>query len=245
MEIREYQNLADREITYFWHVGRREILHEAIERHSYGVPSSRAILDVGCGTGGNMLLLKDYGSVTGIDFSDEAIRLAQGKGFATLCQADATKLPFDGHSFDLATSLDVLEHIPGDEIAIGEVYRVLRKNGLFVVTVPAYQWLFSQHDVALHHMRRYTKKEMTNKLKAAGFEIQQASYFVMLGVFMNGLRKVFDMLRRTSASVHTYDVVYPDSVNTLLLSELRLEKKWLRFFPLPFGTSIFVVAKKV
>lgn len=244
MEHREYESLANRETFYFWHVGRRELLAELLKKY---LPEARprSILDIGCGTGGDMLLLAPLGNVIGLDSSAEALRLSESKGFHLLKQGSAEALPLEDNSIDLVVALDVLEHIPNDEKATQEVLRVLRKGGIFLVTVPAYQWLWSQHDIALHHQRRYWKPDLCRMLRSRGFTLRYSSYFVVLGMCMNGLRKLIDRVRGSALkSAHVYDVVYPPFMNFLLLSVLRVERLIMRFSPIPFGSSIVVVAQK-
>ncbi len=244
MEIKEYGSLANREDFYFWHVGRREILKEAIFRSGIGVKNLN-ILDVGCGTGGNIILLKEFGRVTGLDSSEEALKFAKGRGFTQLIQANATKLPLPDNAFDLVSVLDALEHIKDDSGVIREARRVLRPGGLLLITVPAYQWLWSQHDEAIHHVRRYAKKELIKKLKESGFEIVESTYFVTLALPVTIYRKLRDKIfRKKHAPPQIYDVVFPAPINTILLFILRCEKLIIRFFSLPFGTSIMAVAKK-
>ncbi len=243
MEINEYRGLEERERAYFWNVGRREILREALRRNLLTMPSD--ILDVGCGTGGNMLLLRDFGSVTGVDFSPEALKFAGNAGFKSLMLGDATRLNMPDMSFDLVTALDVLEHIPNDAAAISEAWRVLKPGGIFLVTVPSYQWLWSQHDEVLRHVRRYNQKDLLGKLRAAGFVVLATSHFVMLAVIVNLARKLKDKIFGTAGTApHGYDVVFSGPVNSVLLFLLRCEKFLMRYIPLPFGTSIMVVARK-
>lgn len=245
METIEYSNLARREVFSFWHKGRREILHEALLRN-LDKNNLRKILDVGCGTGGNMSILKDFGQATGVDFFGEALKFAQGQNFTQLIQADVTHLPLPDESFSLVSALDVLEHIKDDEAALKEVWRVLSKDGLFLVTVPAYRWLWSQHDVTLHHVRRYVKCEIINKLQKAGFEILESSHFVMLAVFVTCFRKLRDkFFFKGGEQPHVYDVDFSPTINAILLFFLRCEKILIRFLSLPFGTSIMVVARKL
>lgn len=244
MDIKEYASLADREQTYFWHVGRREILRDALLRNLDKTQNNK-ILDVGCGTGGDMLLLHEFGEVVGLDFVDEAFKFAKNKGFVELVLADVVDLPFSDSSFNIVVALDVMEHIKEDQKAFREVYRVLKPGGVFVCTVPSYKWLWSQHDEVLHHKRRYGKKELLQKLAINRFIIKKATHFVMLGLPINFVRKLRDKLTRTANDVpQIYDVLFPPLINDLLLFLLRCEKQLMRIFPLPFGTSIMVVAKK-
>lgn len=243
MEHREYESLARREEFNFWHVARRELLARLLRRH-LPPKQEHQILDIGCGTGGDILLLKPFGRVFGLDSFDEALRLAAGKGFAELRRGSAERMPFPDASFDAAVALDVLEHLDDDVRSIREAYRVLRVGGIFLVTVPAYPWLWSQHDVVLYHKRRYFRSEVCRKLSEGGFVICASSYFVMLGALVNGFRKLRDSLFIRAGKPHVYNVVFSSPVNALLLFILRLEQQLMRLFPLPFGLSIVVVAKK-
>ncbi len=245
MEFIEYQKLYEREIFHFWHVGRQEILGEALMRHLRSRVANK-ILDIGCGTGGNIFLLEKLGVVTGLDISEEALRLSKTRGFTNLILADATKMPFQNNAnFDLVVCLDALEHIVADEKVIGEAFRVLNVGGLFLVTVPAHAWMWSPHDEALHHVRRYSKKEILSKLELGGFEIVEQSYFIMPALPINLFRKCWDSLfNKKVTKKKAYDMIFPHFLNYILLSMLRFEKFLLRYISLPFGTSIMVVARK-
>lgn len=243
MERHEYERIARREAFYFWHVGRREILSEALMRHA--TPSSeKAILDYGCGPGGNILFLSDFGRVFGIDVSDTALIFAKSRGFAELIKVNNHRTPFAAASFDVVTSLDVFEHIKDDEVAMAECFRILKPGGVLLAAVPAHRWLWSNHDVALHHHRRYTKSELIGKLEKAGFRVHEWSHFVTLAVIINGLRVVRDRLFGRGKEVDTYDIEFSPAVNRLLLEILRIERRIIRFLSIPFGSSLFVVAQK-
>ncbi len=244
MQTEEYTAYAERERTYFWNVGRREILCEALIRHK-AVKHREHVLDVGCGPGGNMLLLEDFGQVTGLDFSPEAVRFAQQYPFAALHTGDAASLPFPDASFSLVSCLDVLEHIEADTTAISEAYRVLQPGGLYLVTVPAYQWLWTDHDLVNQHVRRYTRQEITARIAAAGFRIEEQTHFVVLGIVLHAFMKCKKALfAKKNAPPSTANLDFPSLINRCLLGLLRCEKWWLRWLPIPFGTSILVIARK-
>ena len=248
MHKHEYARLAARESFYFWNVGRREILREVLWRHLPS-PNDLTILDLGCGPGGNIKLLAEFGEVTGLDVSEEALRFARKYNFAKLILGDGKNLPFRDNSYDLVTSLDVLEHLHDDQKAIKEVFRVLRPGGFFLISVPAHTWLWSDHDEAMLHKRRYPEKEILFKLRAAGFETLEKSHFVTIAVPINFFRKIKDSISRKvfpgkQKVAETYDVEFSETVNGFLLFLLRLEKFMIRFISLPLGTSIFVIAKK-
>lgn len=244
MEAHEYERIARRESFYFWHIGRREILHEALSR-SLGTANNLKILDYGCGPGGNILFLKDFGRVSGADISETALEFAKARGFEELVKVSDHTTPFPDASFDLISSLDVFEHIDVDEAAMRECFRLLKSGGVLLTTVPAHHWLWSAHDVVLHHFRRYSGGEILKKLRGAGFEIVEWSHFVTTAVPINFVRKTFDILfNKKSDKIDTYDIEFSPVVNSILLFILRLEKIFIRFLSIPAGSSIFVVARK-
>ena len=172
MEKIEYQRLHEREYIHWWNIGRRRILEAALSRNLKFSPTERKVLDVGCGAGGNILFLKKFGNVTGFDISEEALSFSGDKGFSELVLGRAEILPFREGSFDIVSALDCIEHIEDDEAALQEAYRVLKDGGTLLLTVPSHPWLWSRHDEALHHKRRYTKNELQRKVRDAGFGIQ-------------------------------------------------------------------------
>lgn len=154
MDAAEIQRLAEYEEWYWWHRARQTIVTTLLRRHlPEGVPSRR-VLDVGCGAGATSLVLREFGTVLGVDFGVEAATAARGRGLQSACM-DAGHLGVRDESFDIVVALDVLEHLDDDVAAARELRRVLKPGGLLLVTVPAYRWLWSDHDVALGHRRRY------------------------------------------------------------------------------------------
>lgn len=244
MEPHEYARIARRESFYFWHVGRREILREALLRHVSPDASGRQkILDYGCGPGGNILVLKDFGVVSGVDVADPALQFAKTRGFRELVKVDGSQTPFPDNSFDIVASLDVFEHIEDDSAAIRECFRMVKPGGILLTTVPAHRWLWSAHDTTLGHFRRYTKGELQEKIAAAGFETLEWSHFVTVAVPINFVRTVIDRIRKPKA-VDTYDIEFSPLVNSLLLLLLRVERMLIRLFPIPVGSSLMMVARK-
>lgn len=240
MEKDEYARLAWRESFYFWNIGRREIIKDLLNRHLRH--KNLEILDVGCGSGGNKAILGKFGRVTGLDISEDALRLAKKYGFAHLVKADINALSDQCGPFDLISSLDVFEHIENDTGAIKKIFSLLKKGGFLVVTVPAHPWLWSRHDEAMRHQRRYCRNEILTKLKNAGFEILEHSHFVTLAVPVNLLRKIRDKVLPKAGvgkTLRTYDVVFPSSLNTLLIFILRAEKFLMRFFFFAFWQFSF------
>jgi SAM-dependent methyltransferase len=155
----EYELQTHRaEERHWWYQGRRRVLERAIAR--LGLPADARILDAGCGSGRNMVELARLGAVTGVELSDTSVELARERGVGEVLQGSVMEMPFDDASFDLAVSLDVIEHLEDDVGALRELRRVTKPGGALLVTVPAYQWLWSGHDEVNHHHRRYTRRTL-------------------------------------------------------------------------------------
>lgn len=159
----------------------REITAALFDAHSVST-ENKLVLDAGCGTGGNLAWLERYargGRVVGIDLIKDALDFDRQRQHENIAQASVTHLPFADSIFDLVTSFDVLVQLPGkdaDEIAVREMYRVLRPGGIAFVRAAAYQWMRSGHDEALGSQRRYTVPELSGKLENAGFQILRSTY---------------------------------------------------------------------
>ena len=154
-----------------------------------GVPAGRA-LDVGCGSAGNTAVLRDLGwQVTGLEFSPAAASLARGRGLPVV-RGDARRLPFPDESFDLVMSTDMWEHIEEDDLVAAEAARVLRPGGRLLVAVPAGMDLWSGHDTALGHVRRYERDQLVGLVQGAGFRIEEVfSWNVLLRPVARARRK--------------------------------------------------------
>lgn len=242
MDKAEYERIEYRDKYNFWHIGRREILSEALSRITKKIDN--AILDIGCGPGGNIAVLKPFGRVTGIDNSKEALKYAETKEYDKVMEGDILNLPFPEESFDIVASLDVFEHLESDLQVIKECYRVLRPNGILLLTVPAHPFLWNEHDEYLEHVRRYKTREILGKLRDAGFSIIKQSHFITLGVpgilFRNFLKKIFPSRREKNV----YNEEPSRIANAFFLFSLRAEKLFIRYGSLPLGSSLLVVTKK-
>lgn len=231
------------EREHWWFLAKRKLVSESLER--YGCRDGVA-LDVGCGTGESVrsLLEFPFSSVVGTDLSPYATRLAAkaappGSAFLV---ARAEALPFATGEVGALTSLDVVEHLDDDLGAVQEFSRTVRSGGLVVLAVPAYQWAWSDHDVALGHRRRYVASEMRVLAEQAGLEVVRCTYF------HSWLVPLAFVLRRTPArrlvkgSSEEASFVN-ERVNRLLRAITEAERIVTRFIDIPFGLSILLVAR--
>ncbi|MFQ3611571.1 MAG: class I SAM-dependent methyltransferase, partial [Fimbriimonadales bacterium] len=200
------------------------------------------ILDAGCGTGAMLCDLQRLGSVVGVDLERQALMLARRRGDFPLIQARLEALPFHSERFHLITALDVLEHLPDDRPALQEIRRTLRPEGILIATVPAYGWLWSRHDVALHHYRRYTARGLKARLQETGFEVLKLSYSVSLLFVPIALFRWADRFRKGQPSATVVPV--SPALNRWLTQLQTWEARLIRRVSLPFGVSLVAVAKK-
>ncbi len=240
MEFPEISKMEQEERNYWWHIGRREVLQKVLKKY---IPQSQNldILDVGCGTGINYLWLKQWGKVTGVDVSTDALEYCQFKHvYDELIQTNDTSVLFDSR-FNLITAFDVLEHIEDDTSALASWHQALKTNGFVFLTVPAYQWLFSAHDKALHHYRRYSTKELKEKLETSGFAVQFISPFFWFTFPMVMLVRLITKKSKPKTSyVKTHGIL-----GKFLINLSKLEATFLfHGDPLPWGSSLLAIAIK-
>ena len=151
-----------------------QFLRQIVNDPKDGIQNPR-ILDVGCGTGGNLEMLEKFGAAEGVDVSDDALEFCRSKNL-TVHKGLAEKLPFADESFDVVTALDVVEHLDDDIAGLKEMYRVTKTGGKNLIFVPAFMWLWGVQDDVSNHRIRYTKKQIVERLKLAGFAIERATY---------------------------------------------------------------------
>jgi len=245
MDSTEYDKMYLLEETNWWYSGRRGLILKAVAqlRKRFSDKSMR-ILDAGCGTGINLRYLQTYGDVYGLDISKEALEFSRIRGLSPLICGSVDMLPLKSEYVDLVVALDVIEHIQDDVSAIRELNRVLRPGGCLIVTVPAFQFLWSNHDLAVHHKRRYTRSELRDLLRLRGFIVERATYwnfFLFLPV------AAMRMLKRASLSQRNKQtdlVELPTNINRIMHGLLSVENCILGWFDLPFGVSIMCVCRK-
>ncbi len=207
-------------------------------------PRANKILDAGCGTGGAFHYLKKFGDVTGVDVSDEALRLARTLG--TVKKGDIVKLPFDSSTFDVVVCLDVLYHrwVGDYRMALAEFYRVLKPGGIVLIREPAYDWMRGEHDKVDFTKHRFSKEELRRELAGASFRVKKltsANFFLFPLVFLKRIGQMaFPPTRPTSdlQSTNSY-------LETFFFQLLKLEATLLSFLSFPWGSSVVCIAKKI
>lgn len=238
MDFKDYQ--VGKTDAYFWHRGRCDLLDRLLaKRCGSRTGEISKILDIGGGTGGDLEILSRYGQVYLIDIDDQALALVDDQRCAEKRQADACQLPYGDASFDLVIAFEVFEHIADDARAVAEAHRVLRPGGQLLFSVPAFQFLFSSHDQALAHQRRYSKKGLTKLLR--NFREVRLNYWnVVLLAPIAVLRLV---RKRAKPKVDFVD--FPPLVDRLLGAILSWENRYIaRGLPFPFGLSLIGLCTK-
>jgi SAM-dependent methyltransferase len=228
---------------HWWYRGRRRIIRAELER--LALPAGVQVLDAGCGSGRTLQDLVAYGQVSGIELHEEAARVARSRGHGEVRIGRLEELPWADASFDLITCLDVIEHTPDDRMALAELHRVCRPGGWLLVTVPAYPALWSLHDEANHHYRRYSRAALRSAAVAAGWTVTRLSSFN--SVLLAPAAAVRLAQRRSGA--HNGDsndlAIGPAWLNDVLEAPLALEARWLaRGRTLPFGLSLVAVLRR-
>lgn len=241
MERAIYDRMRLLEQTHWWFTARREILAAEIAR--LPLPSRPRILEVGCGTGGNLELLSRVGAVTAIEPDAESRAYAAERSGVTVRGGLLPDgLPDLGEPFDLIAAFDVIEHVDDDAGAVAALAGLLKPGGLMITTVPAYGWLWSAHDAQHHHKRRYRRRAYRRLFEAAGLRVRRASYFnSVLFPPIAAVRLLGALLGRKGGDD---EALPPAPLNRLLRWLFGRERAMLRAGDLPFGVSILLVAER-
>jgi SAM-dependent methyltransferase len=230
------------EDIHWWFRGRRDVIGALIER--IALPASPRILDAGCGTGRNLVEFGPLGRASGVDPSADAVAFCRERGLGDVRQSGIEALPFDANTFDLLLACDVIEHIPDDLGALQELRRVAVAGGTLLITVPAYQWLWTEHDVQLHHIRRYTERLLRSRVLAAGWDIVHSTFFNSIALpVVAGAR----LVEKFSPSRHGQTDLdrTPESLNGVLHLPMKLEARMIqRGIRLPAGVSLGMLCRK-
>jgi SAM-dependent methyltransferase len=226
---------------HWWYRGRRRVLRAELERLPLA-PGSR-LLDAGCGSGRTLDELARYGRVSGVDLSPEAVGLARRRGHDDVQVAYVEELPFADATFDVVTCLDVVEHTPDDRATLAELRRVTRPGGLLLVTVPAYQALWSWHDEVNLHFRRYDRSSLRAAAREAGWSVVADTHFN--SVLLGPAAAVRLAQRRRPPQGQSDLALTPSRLNDVLELPLRLESRLVAAGTrLPAGLSLLMVLRR-
>ena len=223
---------------YWWYAARARLLEEALGPF---VPAGLRVLDVGSADAPSAAWFHERAAQrVAVDLDP--------RGLTTdgVC-ASALALPFADETFDAVAAFDVIEHLDPESVAVRELHRVLRPGGVLVASVPAYQWAWSDHDVANGHHRRYTRARIVDALTAGGFTVARATYAFTATFPMFAAERAVRRLRgaRTSQAADIVAVPsLPRPVQSALLGLCRLDERLLRSRDLPWGSSVFVAATR-
>jgi SAM-dependent methyltransferase len=228
------------EDRHWWYRGRRTVLDRTIG--ALRLPPNARILDAGCGSGRNMVELARFGAVTGIELADASITVAQQRGAGEVVPGSILEMPFADDSFDFAVSLDVIEHLQDDLAALRELRRTIAPGGSLLITVPAYQWLWSGHDEINHHHRRYTRRSLKRVAEQAGWKQARTTYFNSLLLPVAVILRLLDRVN-TKTSESSLDLwIPPEPLNWLLERPLTMESALIsRRVSIPAGLSLLSV----
>jgi SAM-dependent methyltransferase len=239
VERSAYDRLRAVQSSHWWHRARRSILEDQIGRLDLG--ADPRVLEVGCGSGGNLAMLSRFGRVTGVE-NDETSRAYASEVFGQeiLPGRLPEGLPSKLKNFDLIAALDVIEHIEDDEGTVAELAARLKDGGYLIATVPAHQWMWSRHDEEAHHQRRYGRPDFVRLFRNAGLQVRRATYFNSL---LFPLAIAVRLADRGGDTSHGASLPSPP-VNATLHAVFALERAILQWIDQPTGLSLLVVAQR-
>lgn len=241
MDRSVYDTMRAIERDHWWFRARRAILADQLAQLK--LPAGARILEVGCGTGGNLEMLARFGSVTGVEPDEESrAYAAERSGLPVLGGTLPDDLPAFEAPFDLIAALDVIEHLDEDGPSLAALRALLKPDGVLLTTVPAHPWMWSRHDELHHHKRRYRKDQYVELLRNAGFEPRKTTFFNSILYPLIALARLAKIGERSG---RPDDALPPRMVNELLQGAFAVEKHVLRRMNLPFGVSLLMVAEPV
>ncbi|HEX6376761.1 MAG TPA: class I SAM-dependent methyltransferase [Allosphingosinicella sp.] len=238
MERIVYDRMAELDSRHWWYLARREILADLIRRR---IPLARdaRILEIGCGTGHNLVMLKRFGRVDAIEIDDAARAIASRRLGREVMDAPLPALTgVEDGAYDLVALLDVLEHVDDDRAALASIVRKLKPGGRILIAVPAHPWMWSAHDVVNHHKRRYTRKTLRAVVEAAGLKIHMMSWFNSLLFPLAAAARFAGKVRRKEDSD---DKLPPRPLNALFEAVFGLERYAIGRVPFPPGVSLVTI----
>jgi SAM-dependent methyltransferase len=239
MERAVYEAMAEHDERHWWYRARREVVAALIRRKVHP-PKGAQILEIGCGTGHNLPMLGEFGTVDALEVDEIARGMAEERlGRPVLSSPLPRLVGLADDRYDMVAALDVIEHIPDDKAALEGVARVLKPGGKLVMTVPAHQWMWSAHDVVNHHQRRYSKSSLKKLIEGSPLKLESIGY-------LNSLLFPVAVAQRLASRISGKDdanLAPPaEPINQALERVFAAERRVIGRVPLPPGLSLFAVA---
>jgi SAM-dependent methyltransferase len=235
--------MASHEADHWWFVGRRAVLDGVLARIT--LPPGARILEAGCGTGGNLVLLEGRGQVSAFEPHRVALEMARERHPGTIIEAGALPdaMPFEEGTFDLVAALDVLEHVVDDRAAIEALVRQARPGGYILISVPTHPILFGSHDRRLHHVRRYDIRELEALVRVQGCNVEYfGAYNSLLAPLAFTLRLAERVLPVDFGNQERRPV---QPLNAVLAWTFAMEGQLVRRWVLPFGLSHVAMLRRL
>ena len=241
MDRELYLEHRDFEEKHWWFVARRKIIFNFLKKHLQ-TNNDCQVLEIGAGTGGNLKMLQSFGKLYAMELDADAVQYANEKNICQVKQgALPSQIPFQ-QKFDLIVMADVLEHIEDDAEALQAVKNLLKDDAKLLITVPAYQFLWSEHDVANHHYRRYTKKHLCSLLSQSGLHVKHSTYFnTFLFPVVLAIRTASQFIK---SELPKSNINMPSKwMNQILKNIFQSETLFLSWLQFPFGVSFMVLSE--
>ena len=238
MERVVYRQMAELDERHWWYRARRRVLADLIRREAQP-PAGARILEIGCGTGHNLSMLGTFGHVDGLELDDEAAALSEKRLGRKVLRSPLPELVGVRRKYDLIGAFDVIEHIEDDHAAVAAIATKLKPGAKFIMTVPAHPWMWTAHDVANHHKRRYSKRALRALIEGSPMRLEKIGYF-------NSLLFPLAVAERTVSKLRGNDdgdvSLPPAPLNKALEGIFAAERYLVGRLPLPPGLSLFAVA---